>query len=97
MASLCAREWPSPVTTKSRAVEKGNGTLKDSLIAWMRDNKTASWSVGLSFIQRGINSTYHEEVVFGQKARVGLPTNIPEDFLKQISGIYEEGPFVSCP
>ena len=36
--------------------------MKDSLIAWMRDNKTSSWASGLLFVQWGMNTTYHEAI-----------------------------------
>jgi hypothetical protein len=64
----------------------------------MRDNKTAAWSYGLSFVQWGVNTTYHEaikmtpyEAVFGQKARMGLATKVPLEMLEKImTGTLEE-------
>jgi len=98
--------WPSLKLVNGRprypqsqgSVERGNGPLKDSLTAWMRDNRTTEWSVGLPFLQWGINNTYHEtirmtpyEAVFDQKAGVGLGTGIPPEFLEKITtGVYEE-------
>lgn len=80
------------------SVERGNCVVKDSLVAWMRDNKTSSWTSGLPFVQWGINTTYSEaikmtpyEAVFGQKARMGLATAVPKDLLKGITnGMLEE-------
>jgi len=80
------------------SVERGNCSLKDSLVAWMRDNKTLAWSYGIAFVQWGVNATYHEsikmtsyEAVFGQKARMGLATKVPRQLLENImTGTLEE-------
>lgn len=80
------------------SVERSNASLKESIVAWMRDNKTSSWSVGLPFVQWALNTTYHEaikmqpyEAVFGHKARMGLKSKIPREFLEKITnGIFEE-------
>ena len=79
-------------------VENSNKTLKNTLVAWMRDNKTTKWSHGLLFAQWSLNVTYHEattcvpyEVLFGTKPRVGLKTHVPSELLKNIkTGIEEE-------
>lgn len=80
------------------SVERSNASVKDSIVAWMRDNNTSSWSTGLPFVQWALNTTYHEaikmqpyEAVFGQKARMGLKSKIPQEFLEKITnGIFEE-------
>lgn len=98
--------WPDLILVNGRprypqsqgSVERGNCTLKDSLVAWMRDNKTSAWSYGLAFVQWGVNTTYHEaikmtpyESVFGQKARMGLATKVPRELLENImTGTLEE-------
>lgn len=98
--------WPALVFVNGRprhpqsqgSVERGNSTVKDSLVAWMRDNNTSSWSLGLKFVQWGINTTYHEAIkmepykaMFGQPPKLGLGSKIPQDFLNAISnGIMEE-------
>nr|CAH7714546.1 unnamed protein product [Callosobruchus chinensis] len=64
----------------------------------MRDNNTSSWSVGLKFVQWGINTTYHDAIkmephkaMFGQPPKVGLGSKVPQEFLATISnGITEE-------
>lgn len=98
--------WPDLILVNGRprypqsqgSVERGNCTLKNSLVAWMRDNKTAAWRHGLVFVQWGVNTTYHEaikmtpyEAVFGQKARIGLATKVPRELLEKITtGTLEE-------
>ena len=80
------------------SVERSNATLKDSLVAWMRDNNTSAWSIGIKFVQWNLNTTYHETIkmqpyqaMFGVKPKMGLGTNIPSDFLQKIqSGIDED-------
>jgi len=60
-------------------------------------HRTTAWSIGLSFMQWGINTIYHMgimmtlyEAVFSQKARDGLTTNIPAEFLESVTnGIYK--------
>lgn len=79
-------------------VERSNSSVKDSLIAWMRDNKTSSWSTGLRYVQWALNTTYHEAIkmqpykaMFGQTPKFGLRSKVPQEFLKAISnGILEE-------
>lgn len=98
--------WPDLILVSGRphypqsqgSVERGNCTLEDSLVAWMRDNKTAAWSYGLAFVQWGVNTIYHEaikmtpyEAVFGQKPRMGLATKVPRELLENImTGTLEE-------
>jgi len=98
--------WPDVVLVNGRprypqsqgSVENANGTLKNSLIAWMRDNETSKWTSGLPFVQWGINVSYHEaikmspyEAMFGQKSRMGLTSSIPREFLEKLTpGMFEE-------
>ncbi|XP_015375014.1 PREDICTED: KRAB-A domain-containing protein 2-like [Diuraphis noxia] len=87
--------WPDLILVNGRprypqsqgSVERGNCTLKDSLVAWMRDNKTATWSYGLDFVQWGVNTTYHEaikmtpyEAVFGKKHEWGWQQKYLENY-----------------
>lgn len=98
--------WPTLVLVNGRprnpqskgSVERANATVKNALVAWMRDNKTSSWSLGLKFVQWGINTTYHNAIkmepykaMFGQPPKLGLGSKIPQEFLAAISnGITEE-------
>ena len=80
------------------SVERANATVKNSLVPWMRDNKTKCWSIGLPIIQWQLNSTYHEAIkmepytaLFGQKPKIGLSSTMVASFLNEIqNGIYEE-------
>ncbi|KAL4126393.1 hypothetical protein QTP88_010615 [Uroleucon formosanum] len=99
-----ASMWPDLILVNGRprypqsqgSVKRGK--LKDSLVVWMRDNKTAAWSYGLAFVQWGVNTTYHEAIkmtpyksVFGQKARMGLATKVLREVLENImTGTLEE-------
>ena len=42
--------WESQ-TFRQGSIEGGNSDIKDKLIAWMSDNNTQEWTVGLKFIQ----------------------------------------------
>ena len=57
------------------SVEGANGDIKDMLAAWMTDNNTLDWSMGLRFVQ----NTYHSGIkrtpyaaMFGTEPKVGL-------------------------
>lgn len=100
--------WPGLILINGRprhpqsqgSVEKGNGTMKNSLIAWMRDNNTAEWTRGLHLIQWGMNTTVSEatkvipyQALFGIKPRIGLKTNLATEFLVNIEAGLEEEKF----
>ena len=60
------------------SVERANGDIKDMLIAWMSDNNTQDWSIGLRFVQNMKNSAYHSGIkstphkaMFGCDPKVG--------------------------
>ena len=98
--------WPGLVLVNGRprhpqsqgSVERSNATLKNSLVAWMRDNNSSNWTLGLKFVQWNMNTTYHETIkmepykaMFGVKPKMGLGTNLPIEFLNKIQpGIHEE-------
>ncbi|KAL1488341.1 hypothetical protein ABEB36_014818 [Hypothenemus hampei] len=98
--------WPDLILVNGRprhpqsqgSVERANCSVKNSLIAWMRDQRTSSWSTGLYFVQWGINTVYHEAIgilpykaMFGQHPKLGLGAQLPKEFLQKIaSGIPEE-------
>ena len=41
------------------SVERLNCDIKDMLIAWLGDNNTSDWPVGLKFVQFSKNMSYH--------------------------------------
>lgn len=80
------------------SVEKSNGTMKNSLTAWMRDNRTSQWPKEIFFTQWAMKVTCCEatkvppyRVLFGVKPKIGIATNVPTEFLADFeSGIHEE-------
>ena len=61
------------------SVECANGDMKDMLAAWMTDNNTQDWSMGLCFVHNMNNSAYHSGIkstpyaaMFGTSPKVGL-------------------------
>ena len=82
--------WPELVLVHGKprhpqsqgSVERANCDIKDMLVAWMSDNNTTDWTVGLKFVQFQKNSSYHSEIkrtpfaaLFGSDAKVGLTTS----------------------
>ena len=63
--SQLASLWPELALVNGRprhpqsrgSVERGSSSVKDALVAWMRDNETAKRTFGLGFVQWGINTT----------------------------------------
>ena len=41
------------------SVARANGDFKDMLVAWMGDNNTNDWTVGIKFVQYMDNSAHH--------------------------------------
>ncbi|XP_076056311.1 uncharacterized protein LOC143034260 [Oratosquilla oratoria] len=71
------------------SVERANCDIKDMLVAWLGDNQTTDWVVGLKFVQFQKNSSYHSGTkrspfapLFGSDAKVGLTTSVlPHDVI----------------
>ena len=74
------------------SVERLNCDIKDMLIAWLHDNNSTEWPVGLKFVQFSKNISYHAgimqtpyEALFGVKPRIGLRTTaLPDEVLEQL-------------
>ncbi|KAG1682661.1 KRAB-A domain-containing protein 2 [Nymphon striatum] len=74
------------------SVERANSDIKDMLCAWMSENKTTDWSVGIRFVQFMKNSSYSASIkqspysaLFGIEAKVGLSsTSLPHDILHKL-------------
>ncbi|XP_076030430.1 uncharacterized protein LOC143018733 [Oratosquilla oratoria] len=93
-----------PLTSKRAAksqgsVERANCDIKDMLVAWLGDNQTTDWTVGLKFVQLRKNKTkknkkpsYHSGIkrspfaaLFGSDAKVGLTTSaLPHDVIHRL-------------
>ena len=62
------------------------------LIAWMSDNDTRDWTVGLKFVQFQNNSSHHTGIkrspfadLFGAAAKVGLTSSsLPQDVIARL-------------
>lgn len=61
------------------SVERANQDVRDSLVAWLADNKTSGWAKGLRIIQNTKNNSYHSgirrtpyEAMFGSPQKNGL-------------------------
>ena len=70
------------------SVERANCNIKDMLIAWMSDNDTQGWTVGLKFVQFQKNSSHHTGIkrspfaaLFGADAKVGLTSSSLPQYL----------------
>ena len=85
------RLWPGVEMVKGRprhsesqgGIERSNRLVQKRLHAWMLQNDSKNWSIGLPFVQWSINTDYHSgikktpyEVRYGQKAVRGL-TDLP--------------------
>ncbi|XP_008187612.1 KRAB-A domain-containing protein 2-like [Acyrthosiphon pisum] len=45
-----------------RSIERSNQDIENMLRAWMKDNKTKKWSIGLQFVQFQKNSSHHRVI-----------------------------------
>ncbi|XP_041357602.1 KRAB-A domain-containing protein 2-like [Gigantopelta aegis] len=74
------------------SVERANCDIKDMLIAWMSDNDTRDWTVGLKFVQFQKNSSHHTGIkcspfaaLFDADAKVGLTSSShPQDVIARL-------------
>ncbi|XP_068246530.1 KRAB-A domain-containing protein 2-like [Palaemon carinicauda] len=92
--------WPDLVMVQGKprypqsqgSVERANCDIKDMLVAWLSDNNTTDWTVGLKFVQFQKNSSYHSGIrrspfaaLFGSDAKVGLTTSaLPHDVIHRL-------------
>lgn len=92
--------WPDCVIVHGRprhpqsqgSVERSNQDIENMLRAWMKDNKTKKWSIGLQFVQFQKNSSHHRVIgrspykaLFGNDPKVGLATsNLPIEILQKL-------------
>ncbi|XP_041347189.1 KRAB-A domain-containing protein 2-like, partial [Gigantopelta aegis] len=108
--------WPDLVIVHGKprhpqsqgSVERANCDIKDMLIAWMSDNDTQDWTVGLKFVQFQKNSSHHTgikrspfDALFGADAKVGLTSSsLPQDVIARLqteddilSAVFHPNPF----
>ena len=92
--------WPDLVMVHGKprhpqsqgSVERANCDIKDMLVAWLSDNNTTDWTVGLKFVQLKKNSSFHSGIkrspftaLFGSDAKVGLTTSdLPHDVIHRL-------------
>ncbi|KAL4090899.1 hypothetical protein QTP88_025657 [Uroleucon formosanum] len=85
--------WPEYIIVHGRtrhlqsqgSIERSNQDVENMLRAWMKDNKTKKWSIGLKFVQFQKNSSHHRIIgrspykeLFGCDPKIGLSTsNLP--------------------
>jgi hypothetical protein len=95
--------WPELVIVHGKprqpqsqaSIEKSNGDIHDMLTAWMRDNESNKWLVGIKFVQLQKNSALNKgigrtpyEALFGKCATVGLTSETK--ILKEILSTLEK-------
>ena len=90
--------WPELVIVHGKprhpqsqgSIERSNGDIHDMLTAWLRDNESTKWSIGIKFVQIQKNSALNKgigrspyEALFGKCATIGLTseTKIPKEIL----------------
>ena len=74
------------------SVERANRDIKDMLTAWLADNNTTDWTVGIKFVQFHKNSALHAgikrspyEALFGCTAKVGLTSSaLPDEIVERL-------------
>ena len=77
---------------KFRSVERSNCDMKDTLTAWLYDNSTVDWTVGLKFAQFQKNSSHHSGItlspfaaMLGSDANFGLSSSpLPTEVLAEL-------------
>jgi len=93
--------WPECIIVHGRSrhpqsqgsIERSNQDVENMLRAWMKDNKTKKWSIGLKFVQFQKNSSHHwiigrshNKALFGYDPKVGLSTsNLPLEVIKNLT------------
>lgn len=74
------------------SVERANQDVENMLRAWMNENNTTNWSVGVYIVQQQKNNSFHRTIkrtpfkaLYGHDQRVGMHTdNIPLNLLDNI-------------
>ncbi|XP_060845447.1 KRAB-A domain-containing protein 2-like [Rhopalosiphum padi] len=75
------------------SVERSNQDIENMIRAWMKDNQSKKWSVGLQFVQFQKNSSFHRiigrspyKALFGCDPKIGLSSsNLPSEIIKKLT------------
>ena len=92
--------WPDIVIVHGKArhpqsqgsVERANSDVKNILIAWLANNNTNDWTVGLKYVQFQKNSSHHSGIrrspfaaLLGSEVKVGLiSSNLPQEVISRL-------------
>jgi len=92
--------WPELVIVHGKprhpqsqgSIERSNCDVKDMLTAWLADNNSTDWTIGLKFVQFQKNSSHHSGIqrtpfaaLLGSDAKVGLTTSsLPQEVLAKL-------------
>eukprot|EP00102_Acyrthosiphon_pisum_P013097 XP_008182522.1 PREDICTED: KRAB-A domain-containing protein 2-like [Acyrthosiphon pisum] len=84
--------WPECVIVHGRprhpqsqgSIERSNQDVEHMLRAWMADNKSKKWSVGLNFVQFQKNSSFHRTIGRSPYIRLCLEMTQKLDSVHQI-------------
>ena len=92
--------WPQLVMVHGKprhpqsqgSVERANSDIKDILVAWISDNNTKDWTVGLKFTQQQKNCSHHAGInqtpykaLFGENPKVRLTSSsLPSEILERL-------------
>ena len=79
-------------TQSHGSVERANYDIKDMLVAWMSENDTADWTVGVKFVQFRKNSSFNAGIkqspyatLFAIEAKIGLTSSsLPHDVIQKL-------------
>lgn len=104
--------WPECVIVHGRprhpqsqgSIERANQDVEHMLRAWMKDNMSQRWSIGLQFVQWQKNCSFHRTIgrspynaLFGNDPKVGFTScRLPIDFVKNITTEEEIEKNVEC-
>jgi hypothetical protein len=93
--------WPQCVIVHGRprhpqtqgSVERSNQDIENMIRAWMKDNQSKKWSIGLQFVQFQKNSSFHRiigrspyKALFGCDPKIGLSSsNLPLDIIQKMN------------
>ncbi|KAI6652926.1 KRAB-A domain-containing protein 2-like [Oopsacas minuta] len=77
---------------ENSGIHRANSDIKDMLVAWMSENNTQDWNIGIKFVQFQKNTPYHAGIkcspysaLFGCDARTGLTSSsLPQEIIERM-------------